>query len=250
MRLYIHPSCHSSYNLVKQLLRSGLLKRIHIVNTAVKINEAFDRIIWSVPWLEQNDIPLAADPLRGDEVEEIVKGEWARGLGDPVKRFSKAVLSSQAALTLYMLHGSIKPLLSKRLILAATRLYLAAKDELQVELNRATKLIEEEEESVREYLDVMAGKILAMGFVRELYFSLGGKIPEEPPRKEKLALWLLSKASLGRMGLPYPFFDLTRKVEGIYYELEAGYNELVEHVREEQEKIAEDKEFLKAVGQV
>jgi len=68
VELVVHPTCFSSYRLLKTLSEKGFLNRLRIL-VADKPSIGLEKKAWSVPWLLVNGEPAAADPLEPWEVE-------------------------------------------------------------------------------------------------------------------------------------------------------------------------------------
>ena len=242
----VHRSCASSYKLYKELLSRGLLGRVRLV--PVRGPEYGGRLVWSVPWLLYNGEPAGSDPLDPGVVEAAVEGSRLEPPADPVEAFMEAVLHSSAASSLVALNYSLEPVLSEDLAKAALHTPLTGMDPGEV-LAR----VRAEARGLLGEWSVKIGRALAVGFVRELWWSRGGSLSpedvESAVEEDYFRLWLLAKASLGRSGLPSdPRFKPNPIVEEAESFLLRVGPILAERVEREQRELIEDEEWRKIVG--
>ena len=200
VELVVHPTCFSSYRLLKTLGEKGFLNRLRIL-VANKPSIGFEKKAWSVPWLLVNSEPAAADPLEAWEVEAALEGRGLRPPADPAESFMTSVMHSSYASSLVVLWGSLEPVLDKGFAKAAYRAPLTGVD--------VDKALEEVRGRMRELYDEWVDKLrrtLAVAFARELYWSSNRRLTTDDlvsaSRPEVIGAWLLAKASIGRVGLP------------------------------------------------
>ena len=240
VRIYIHPTCMTSYKLVKKLYEEDLLGKVELVDTSlVAPSRVLERGVWSVPWVTVKGAPAATDPVDPDEVVEIIMEGRGHLPHDPAERFMETVLHSMYASSLVYMHGSLKPVYSPNLASAAARSPLGGPEPSTV----LRAVAEREEELLDRWIDAIM-RVLGIGYVRTLWWAAGGGPGElEPPSQTQVAVWLLSAASMGRVGLPWrPYLDSGR-VRRLATFIEKGFKGLLNKVAREQETIMGDEEY-------
>lgn len=235
--LVFHPTCYSSFLVVKHLYKEGLIDRVHLVNSSKTTGHAGTGLVWSVPWITVDGIPAGTDPISGEEVALMVKGGFRGGEVDPVKRFMEAVPASAYASALLALHMSIEPLMDRGFISAITRSPFTG-----LPPSDAMKEILDNKDYVLEELLPRASRALAVNMARDLWWS--GLDKPEPPSREFVGSWLIAKAGIGRVGLPSkPLLERHRGVEALIEILESEFERLLFRVAREQRAILGDREY-------
>ncbi len=239
MRLYYHPTCASSYRVIKELHARGLLPRVELVKVS-RVAEAgvMGEEVWSVPWISDGGLPLATDPLDPEEAAEIVGSRRARIPDDAAKAFMSAVLGSLYASSLVYVHWSLRPAMSPRFVQAALRSWLGGPDPA----SSVQSILREEDALLAEYRGKVL-RVLSYGIARTLWWSNGGRPPDEPPDEREVAMWLLSTASIGRAGLPDRPQLLGPAARELAEALRADFDRVVRRVDEEQSTIAGDEGY-------
>ncbi len=249
LTLYVHPTCASSYRIVKYLMSTGKLGEVKIVNVSSDILATFKLGIFSVPFLFVEGEPIAADPLEPELVRKFVEGgdvaEFApKNLSEAYSRLVKSILSSSYVLIYTLVHGKPDLVTGSRFFDVASRLTLArglSRDELMDLVRRNwSELLGE--------LRRRGSKIIAANLLRELYWS-SGSLSGELIRSLSdyvISAWLIGKVSIGRAGIPVGkelsrVRELARTVLEVL--LERG-SELISKVVEEQRKIESDRYYL------
>ena len=240
VRIYIHPTCMTSYRLVKRLHEDGLLDRVELVDTSmVAPSGVFEKGVWSVPWMEVDGKPAATDPVDPEEAVGIILEGWGQIPSNPAERFMETILHSMYASSLVYIHGSLRPVLSPSLASAALRTPLGGPDP-----HEALKAVAAREAELLERWMDRVMRVLGIGYVRTLWWAAGGGHGElEPPSQTQVAVWLLSTAGMGRVGLPWrPYLDSgrIRRLAGF---IEKGFKGLLGRVAREQEAIMGDEEY-------
>ncbi|WP_048812880.1 hypothetical protein [Acidilobus saccharovorans] len=243
--IYFHPSCETSHEVITGLRRAGALGRVRLVRLGSL--EAVRLGVLSVPWVTVGDEPAATDPVSAEEVIDIVNGSKVDP-GDPVEAFMNSVLHSSLASAVAILHGSLAPVAVRELVSAAVRSPVSGVRPEQV----IGEVIRKDRELFAEWRDKLR-RALSISFVRELYWASGGalspQLVRELSRPEVVGLWLLGKGSLGRSALPYnPKGSASEDVEWIAEFVSRTASGLLEKVREEQEGIYSDKEYMEVVS--
>ena len=244
--ILVHRSCASSYSLFRQLKDKGLLGKVDL--RPARSPEYGGRIVWSVPWLLVDDRPAGSDPLDVRVVEAAVKGDRLEPPEDQLSAFMEAVLHSSAASSLVALNYSLEPVLSEDLAAAALHEPLTGAD-----VGRLLSQARSESKRLVEEWGVKIGRALAIGFVRELWWSRRGSLEpgevEEAAGKGLFRLWLLAKASLGRAGLPSdPRVEANPIIEEAESFLSRLGDALVARVEREQREVLSDEEWARVAG--
>ncbi|MEB3774147.1 MAG: hypothetical protein GSR86_04375 [Desulfurococcales archaeon] len=232
--MIIHPTCATSYTIVKHLHSKGLLEKVELLS-ASDMGIVFKHRVWSVPWIMVNGEPVATDPVEPGEVEGIIEGSGIEPPRDPTLRFMETVLHSAHASSLALLWGSLDPVMDEDLIKAALRSPLTGYTAKDLDPSRI---------DYDEWMDKF-GRALAISFVRELWWAAEGNPPQEPPPMDELRVyvrhWLISKASLGRAGIPLnPLKNDYSRIDSMARFLGASYKALLRRVKREQEAILSD----------
>ncbi|MCS7107332.1 MAG: hypothetical protein NZ902_04425 [Acidilobaceae archaeon] len=236
--IYVHPTCYSSYHLVKELKGKSLRGLEFKVLRSPQLS--LTRGIVSVPWVEVGGSPAATDPVSAEEVEQMASGKYAPSVGKPEEAFMKALLSSSFSAALSLLHGDIVPAISRAFVMAALRTPFSGLDEREImeDLLRSSRALYENAEQ-------KIAKTVSMAYVRELYWA-GAR----EARADKVAFysWLLAKASIGRAGLPIDPRERNERGIGLVLSIIEGEGErLMERVAREQSTIYGDREYLEYV---
>ena len=240
--LYIHPTCATSYRVVKHLASRGLLSRVELASTSEPWG-ALRAGAWSVPWLVVDGVPAATDPVEPGELEAMLLGEWKPPERvDPVEAVLEAVLHSAYASAVAVAHASLLPALDRGLASAALRAPLSGAD--------VDAVLAELRGAADSLWGVWSDKLvraLGISFVREMWWASRGQLSREElrdtARPHVLGAWLLAKASVGRTGLPgrpLPDPQLLRSMSNFVSRAAAG---LLNRVRREQEEILGDEGY-------
>jgi predicted thioredoxin/glutaredoxin len=245
LRLYVHPTCYSSYVVVKELARRRLLDRIELVDTSrTSPLKLLREGVWSVPWLaDSSGEPLATDPLETAEAVSIVAGTWSQPpLEDPVEAFSKAILHSAYATAVTLVMGSPRYVVDEGFLAASLRARLRG---IRVKdlVDKVSSAIERQFDQLLDRLRRAAG----VSLVRELWWGSNGDLDVDDLRNLDAgfaAAWLIAKASVGRIGLPAkPWKDVGRVAKQIAEFVRRGAAGLIAKVRREWEEITTDEEY-------
>ncbi len=248
LRLYFHPSCATSYEMITSLMKTGMIERVELV-PSVDPAIALRHGVWSVPWLVIDGIPLATDPVTAEETIALVSGERV-DVGDPVEAFMYAVLHSSFASAVAVLHNSLKPVINEDLASAAIRAPLSglsARKVVEEVSARSDELLEEWRDRIR--------RALAVSFVREIYWATGGQATpsdvETMATSKAVGLWLIAKASVGRSALPIePHRVRQEDLEAIASFVARSARGLLNKVAEEQRTIYGDPQYMGIVRRV
>ena len=243
IKIYIHPTCATSYYVVKHLASKRLLDGVEIVSTHDPAGSGvLAGRIWSVPWILLDDAPVATDPVEPGEVKAIVTGQWSNEIGDPVGAFLETVLHSAYAAAVAYLHDSVLPVLDGALVSAATRSPLSGIEPKEVIGQvglRSGKLWAEWRDKVM--------RALGISFVQETWWASNEGLDREKLRQiatpEIVGAWLVAKASIGRSGLPPRPLLSRESLEKLAGFIKRGAAGLLSKIRREQEEILGNKEY-------
>ena len=245
LRIYVHPTCYSSYKLLKYLASKGLMGSVKLVSLAEPW-EAVSSGIVSVPWLSLDGEPAAVDPVDGEEVEAIIRGVKLNPPRDVLKAYMDSILASSYASSVALLHGSLEPVAFRSLAKAALRYPLTRLDPEPL-----LETVKSEGRSLYGDLEAKIARVVAVNYVRELYWASGGSLEPGDLRVDRLsvAAWLIAKASVGRAGLPFnPVRANWDGVDIVVSMVESRGDSILEDVRREQATIYGDLEYLKLLG--
>ena len=208
----------SSYNVVKSLKDEGLLRSIKLVDVSNDLGVITELGLLSVPAISKDGKILGIDPLEPDFVKALLTGDEVtiekyvpKSYSEALDRFSVSLIHSSYASILALIHNSIDPLLNTKFIDHAVRL------ELVSSLSK-DKLIEEIKLRSRDIFESLKDKMVrvaAKNYLREVVWILGIDVDELTLKKyidrDLITQWLLAKASVGRVLVPYNF-DIVKDV--------------------------------------
>ncbi len=138
-----------------------------------------------------------------------------------------------------MLYKSLKPLLIPELVSVLSRAKHYGQEHKTPQI--LEKIKASETELLSEHWEHLV-KLLTFSLVREMYW-LGVDIDEV--EKSHIKMWILAKATLGRLGLPYPRPTVPDVVvDAVYTTLKEAGRRYLDKVTEEQSIILNDAEFL------
>ncbi len=187
---------------------------------------------------------FGGDPMPRELVEAALQGGEVPA-GDPIESFMEAVIHSSLASSLALLYGSLEPVLDEDLAAAAVHAPLSGADPNAV----LVEVAEKSREIYSEWSPKMA-RALAMGFVREAWWSAGGSLTHESLARLVEAggfrAWLIGKGSLGRVGLPSDPREIASRDEVRSAEdfILKTARVLVRRVEAEQKEILGDEEWM------
>lgn len=237
----VHHTCASSWKLYKDVKARGLPVKFVPASLA-----DLRRAVLGIPAVFVDGRLVLYDPVTADDLEALLSGSAKAELSveEAVENFVTGVLYNQALLSLVVLHKSFKPILADREVVevltrararGSPKIAEAAAEEIS---RRDARLFEENKERML--------KALAYGLVRELYWL--GLNPASVDA-ERASLWLLAKATVGRLGLQYPRPHVDKDIANALAALlkERGEHYLAK-IAEEQSAISSDSEFLSLFG--
>ncbi len=248
--MYIHPTCATSYSIIKYLYEKNLIDRIKIINTSM-VHRLPGFKIWSVPWVVRNNKPVATDPVDGKELEALIEGNEII-IKDLVNAFMSSVLHSVLASAIAALHSSIRPVIDVDLLNAATRGMLEDSEAVNVinELSSKSEILYEE---WRERI----ARALSISFVRDVWWSHGGQLEhsdvEAIATPGYIGAWLIAKAGIGRIALPDKPLLLhtnTKTLNAMSRFIRSNVKGLVRKIEKEQKTIIDDGEYWNIINRI
>ncbi len=238
MEIYYHPSCLSSYKLIKGLEEMGYLGAFRLINTAKEVQSAMEKGVISVPYVFAGGRPVLVDPVTYDEVSDLLEGRKRDSItiDRAAQNFVRSVSASAFAATTSVLRESFKPLLSGGFALAASKVYLHDHDFSLGELLRYvndndSRLFKESRDHL---IRSVAYNLLRMSF----WAGQEGSLDDATIR-----MLLLARGSLGRVGIPYPPRISEELVRSISETLAERGEKYLEMLRQERETILADDKY-------
>ncbi|MEZ0247828.1 MAG: thioredoxin [Thermoproteus sp.] len=233
----IHHTCASSWKLFRGVKARGL--PVEFVPASFP---HLRRMAVGIPAVFINGELVLYDPVTVEDLEALVSGSARQELAPDraVENFITGVVYNQAFLALSVLHGSFRPLLADREVVEVLTRARFHGDLKAAEAARA-KIEREDRELFAENRELML-KSLAYGLTRELYW-LGLK--PSSLSAEHVSMWLLAKATVGRIGLQYPRPHVDRATaDAVAAILKERGEHYMAKIAEEQAAISADAEFL------
>ncbi len=237
----VHHTCASSWKLYKDAKARGLSVKFVPASLA-----DLRRAVLGIPAVFADGRLVLYDPVTADDLEALLRGSARAQLTveEAVDNFVTGVTYNQALLSLAVLHKSFKPILADREVVEVlTRARL--REAPEVAKAAAEEISRRDAQLFAENRNRML-RALAYGLVRELYW-LG--INPASIGVEQISLWLLAKATVGRLGLQYPRPHVDKDVaEALAAILKERGEHYLAKVAEEQSSILSDREFLSLFG--
>lgn len=244
----IHPTCYTSYKLVKTLYEHKLLDSIELIDVAQKPSTALEYSILSVPAIVVNGKPLYAGPIDLDRALRLIGGDVeAISVDLDVEDLADSIIGVVAdslalsAITIY--NGIEQALYFKNTIRAGIGL---VDEEL---LEKALTTVKSSS-SYREKLVRKAARNLAYNTIRMLYWSYGKRIRTlrdlgEFLSLDHLALIIEALSISGRIGLVhYRRSKLIEKIRPVYEYITENFTRIASSVFREQDEIIFDDEYI------
>jgi len=244
MEIYFHPSCFSSYKLLKKLKSDGFLSETRIVDTSKDASGSLEKGVISVPFIFKNGKPMLVDPLSAEEVEALSSGKRARGsmtIEQSIESFLNSVMASGFAVASSLIRQDFLYLARGNFFIAASKTNVYPHDFSLIELRQA---LINEGSSYFQRRKALYVRALAYNLVRHAFWA--GKLPLFSDFELKELI--LMQASVGRVGIPYPpqvSLDLVKEVQQILSEKGEEY---YGRIATEQRTIGQDKEYLELIG--
>ncbi|MEZ0319474.1 MAG: thioredoxin [Pyrobaculum sp.] len=239
--IVLHHTCKSSYTLYKALKGTP---GVEFKMATTPYFSYLSRYVLSVPAVFKNGELVLLDPVEPSDVQALLRGDTEKDLDadEAVENFARGVMASQALLSVVMLYKSLKPVLDPVVVSVLTRARYHKQEDKTPQFLNALKT--RDEEIVREHWEHFV-KILTFGMVREMYW-LGVDIDDV--EKSHVKMWILAKATAGRLGLPHPKPDVPQAVvDAVYTKLKESGRRYMDKVIEEQSTIMGDSEFMSLI---
>lgn len=221
--VYYHPACYTSYSLLKALSNNGMIKSIRPVDMSINFHLAISRQILTVPLIENNGEQIYSGPIDIEKALMLISnGTISLNVENVKEALVLAISDSAAVSSILYSYGSAKPLKEFYGFLnSSTGIAL---DIMQKEKIKEIYKIIDEDGKLYEEIERKMIATLAYNKVREaIYMNINDQSPES------FITWFVSKASIGRAGVPFQNTDeIKRKALKIY-----------EYYSERKEKISE-----------
>lgn len=243
IRVYFHPTCASSYKLIRYIMERNI--SVKLVDTSSPAT-AIKRGILSVPWIEVGGEPAATDPIEPEELDLMLSGRYSPKI-EPMEAFQRSLLASSYLSSVSLAHGRVDVGVTTAFLKAALRSVYSGISARELLLS-----IKKDAQSIYEALENKIARSVAMSFVREIYWTYGAQEGLDMILDERLfELWLISKISIGRAGIPGTPPNVSRKgVSAVMSLLGSDKDRMMKRVAEEQERIIKDLEYLNYVKKV
>jgi predicted thioredoxin/glutaredoxin len=241
IKILLHHTCKSSYTLYKALKNTP---GVQFEMIGVPYFPYLKHYVLSVPAVFKDGELVLLDPVEPEDVLMLISGKTEKELSveDAVENFIRGVMASQALLVTVMLYKSLKPLLIPELVSVLSRAKYYGQEHKTPQI--LEKIRASETELLSEHWEHLV-KLLTFSLVREMYW-LGIDIDEV--EKSHIKMWILAKATLGRVGLPYPRPTVPDVVvNAVYATLKEAGRRYLDKVAEEQSMILGDAEFLSLI---
>lgn len=242
LRVIIHPTCYSSYRLVKYFMDKSISEKVELV-VGMYPSVAFKYRAWSVPWVTVDDKPVAADPIEPGELETIALGQVMSLSKSPIEAFEDTVLHSVFASSQLALWRSLDPLLDRDFVSVAVRSALTG-----IETDYVLMELRNRSQEILNGLIDKTTRALAVSFTREAWWAHSGELTSEQllsiASPGVVATWLIAKSSIGRIGLPGNptgrALETARKISDFISKNSKG---ILSKIEREQREILEDEEY-------
>lgn len=243
--ILFHPLQEESYILVKELIARGYTRKVDLL-PAYMVPPNIRGIPWSTPALYTLDgDPIAISPLSAEEAINIMEGRWAPGDMRDDDLLISSVVKSPYASAIALVWESLLPLIRNcGFLKPALRLPLR---------NLACERVSRELEAYADELYNSAWRGMIINLASSLTFDYltASGFNVSPDELEKMsykiiALWLLSKASIGWVGAPLT--KLAKKIiDNVSDYIATRSYQLLDSVYSKIQKIMSDKEYMELV---
>ena len=247
--LVIHPTCKTSYSLIKALsTNKSLLKETIIIDAASNPSYTLRLEVLSVPAIVVDSEPVYAGPI---DIEKAITV-----LQDPKTIVESSSDPRNLAERIPLIIGDSQAL-SSILVYNGLEAVLGFKNTIRAGLGvREHGIVDE---AIKEFVDSRelvesayrkAVRNLAYNTIRLLYWTYCKRFKrlrdvEEFLSLDHLALMLEASSTYGRIGLiHYRRKSLVEKTRPVYEYIREKYDRIIDYVTREQEEIIGDEEYL------
>ncbi len=246
----MHPTCKTSYNLIKKLYNEEeLLKKTIIIDVASKPFYAIAMGVLSVPIIILKNDPLYAGPIDAEKAIRLLK-EPSRlpSQNGSIKELAEKIpliIGDSQALSSILVYNGLEAVLGYKNTIKAG---LGVRDNHTVD-NAIEEFIKNKELVEKAYRKAVRN--LAYNTIRLLYWTYCNRMKhvrdfEEFLSLDHLALLLETSAIYGRIGLiHYRRKHVVEKTRPVYEYIRNRFDKILEYVVSEQEEIIGDEEYLK-----
>jgi predicted thioredoxin/glutaredoxin len=229
--VYYHPACYTSYSLLRALKSNDMVKSVKLVDMSVNYHLAISRQILTVPLIESNGNQVYGGPIDIEKAVSLISnGTLSLDVENVKEALVLAVADSAAVSSILYSHGNLGPLREfNGFLSSATGIAL---DKMHKEKLGEIHRIIDEDSGLYDEIERKMIVTLAYNKVREaIYMDINDQSPES------FIAWLVSKASIGRAGVPFQNTAEMRQKALKIYEYYAERKERIEEklLREIQE---------------
>ncbi len=220
--IYYHPACYTSYRLLRALKDSNAIKSVKLIDMSLNNYLAISRQILTVPLIENNGEQIYGGPIDIEKAKTLVlNGEVSINVEKVREALVSAIADSSAISSLLYYYGDARPLKEfNGFLKSATGLAL---DKNGVEkMKEVYKIIEEEQ-----LFDEIEHKIIATLAYNKARESIYLGMHDQS--QESFIMWFVSKASLGRAGVPFKNIE---QIKGKAIKIYEYYSERKEKINE------------------
>ncbi len=243
--ILIHPTCYTSYRLLKRVNEEKLLDKIKLIDVAAYPHIALKYGILSVPAIIIDDKPMYAGPIDLGKAVELLRGNIDSIKKDKVNvdDIVRAIVDSFALSSIVLVHGLNVALNFRETIKAS--IGIVDNSELN---NRIQELLSNTELIAK--VHAKAARNVAYNVVRILYWTYGRRLSslrdlEEFLSLDHLALLLEAFTILGRVGLKHlRRKNIVERTRSVYKYLIENFSTIRSRVFEEQDQIIFDDEYI------
>lgn len=246
--LLIHPTCYTSYNLIKKLHEHKLLEEIELVDVASNPSIALSYNALSVPAIVVDNNLVYAGPIDISKTIRLLKEglnviRIEASINEIADMIVKTIADSFALSSIAVYNGVESALKFRETIRAGVGLVDEEK------LDKAISLISTSEEYKEEILS-KACKNIAYNTIRIIYWTYGKRLRSlrdllEFLSLDHIALLIETSAIYGMIGLVhYRRKELIEKIKPVYSYITENFNSMYERITVEQDKIIFDDKYL------
>lgn len=236
--------------LIKDLLRYHIIDKVRLINVSKNIIHTLSNKVLVVPAVFVDDKLWLIDPFKSKYIVDLILNrrkylEAPTNINEAFDAFINTIKYNISLILPVLILKSFKPLIDREFIAVASKLRAANKEHL---VNELIKNIVRNEPKIISNLYDEAVRTIAVNFIRETYWVLKSveRIKTYVSR-DAIGSWILSKMSIGRIGLPYPVEIHEKLINSVYEFAITNLDGIVSYVTKEQRKILSDLEYNEAL---
>ncbi len=220
--IYYHPACYTSYRLLRALKDSNAIKSVKLIDMSLNNYLAISRQILTVPLIENNGEQIYGGPIDIEKAKTLVlNGEVSINVEKVREALVSAIADSSAISSLLYYYGDARPLKEFNGFLKSATGLALDKNGFE-KMKEVYKIIEEEQ-----LFDEIEHKIIATLAYNKARESIYLGMHDQS--QESFIMWFVSKASLGRAGVPFKNIE---QIKGKAIKIYEYYSERKEKINE------------------